>query len=221
MYTGSADTSQVDLINVAMKLNSSLTGKPSDQSLAHQFYYHIPDPILPYMETNLKNFDDEQYKEMEQNKYDINMFHNSNLKYSQPAPQPQPAPAPATAYPGAPVYDYASGQYVYPQAQPQAYPYPAHGQQYPGYQQQYAQPGYNYNQYYQDYYAQYYAQQQQQQQVAQVTPSVQDETTRITQTFYEDVNLEQVESDTLDQKDIKDMNQTQMDNSNENDLILF
>lgn len=58
------EQSQVDLINIAMKLNSTLSGTSNSANLAHQFYYHIPDPTLPYIENNLSKFDREQYKTM-------------------------------------------------------------------------------------------------------------------------------------------------------------
>lgn len=50
------EENQVDLINAAMKLNSSVSGGHSSQTMAEQFYYHIPHPSLLYADTNLRNY---------------------------------------------------------------------------------------------------------------------------------------------------------------------
>jgi hypothetical protein len=125
-----------------MKLNSSISGTESNQNLAHQFYYHIPDPTLSYVDNNLKNFDNDQYKQMSSQKY-AHFHHKFELmkftySYQQPAQSCQPGQT----------FDYATGQYIY-QQYPATYGQPAYQ---PG-----TQPAYSYDQYYQSYYQNYYS----------------------------------------------------------------
>lgn len=46
-----------------MKLNCELSGGAYSENLAHQFYYHIPHPTLPYVDPNLTKLNKHHYKE--------------------------------------------------------------------------------------------------------------------------------------------------------------
>jgi hypothetical protein len=53
-----------------MKLNSSMCGSSSSQNLAHQFYYYIPHPSLPYVENNLSGYGKDLYSQPQNYAYD-------------------------------------------------------------------------------------------------------------------------------------------------------
>ena len=40
-----------------------MAGTQAHDSLAHKFYYHIPDPSVPYVDSNLKNYGKDAYKQ--------------------------------------------------------------------------------------------------------------------------------------------------------------
>mmetsp|Transcript_28383 Transcript_28383/g.25106 ORF Transcript_28383/g.25106 Transcript_28383/m.25106 type:complete len:217 (-) Transcript_28383:14-664(-) len=164
------------LINSAMKMNESLAGNTSNQSLANQFYYQLPDPSLPYS-SDLQNYRKDAYKVQAP-------------AYQEPAYQGQ-----AQAYQGqaqayqrqAPAYDYAAYQNPqYPQGYNYSYPY--------------AQPGYDYSAYYHNYYQQY-PQAQPQNGVKQ--PMTEHD---ISVKHYEDINREDIFVSPMHEDDIKEMN---------------
>jgi hypothetical protein len=107
-----------------MKYNSSLAGGGDDNNFAHKFYYHIPHPSVPYIDSNLKNYGKDSYDQY-------------NQSYQQQQ-QVQPDPQLQSAQPY-----YASGTWNYPSN----YVYTANTAQapYPNYGYNYDYQNYNYN----------------------------------------------------------------------------
>lgn len=60
-----------------MKYNSSLSGGGDNNNFAHQFYYHIPHPSVPYINSNLKNYGKDRYEQ----------YNQTNQQPAQPDPQ--------------------------------------------------------------------------------------------------------------------------------------
>jgi len=67
-----------------MKMNSTLSGnsgQDEQSNLAHQFYWYIPHPSLPYVDSNLKDYGRDHYKQQPSQNY--NQAQNQQT-YSQP-----------------------------------------------------------------------------------------------------------------------------------------
>jgi hypothetical protein len=196
--------SDVDLIEAAMKMNSRIAGGAAEDNLAHQFYWYIPHPSLPFVDRNLSKYGRDLYK---------NQTTVSTMNNLYKSPQQSDYPQQAYDY-GTQQYNYGTQQYDYGTQQ---YDYGA--QQYDYGTQQYSysyQPPVAPTFYPQNYdYPAYYGETdiQEEAKVKQMQPP--------DVVYYEDVNREEIYFHGMSKEEAKERNEIDMVEGVDENLILF